>query len=394
MATPTLASLYQSIRNQIQTELDVNTPSIGNFFVNVFAAVQAAKLKLFYIAIADVKKNIFVDTADPEVIGGTLERFGLVFLGRAPFAARQGTYQVTVTGTVGAVIDSGTLFSGDDESTSPGFLFQLDTQVTLATATQTITLRALVGGTESQLVVNDTLTSTRPLLNINDQVTVTAITTSPTNAEDIENYREEIIRTRQLEPQGGAATDYRLWASDAAGVLNSYPFVRSGEVNVVDVFIEASVADSTDGKGTPSAAILTEAEAVIREDPDTTIPQNDRGRLPLLVNLNVLPVTPQDVVIQVTGSQNFTTQDETLITQSLTSYVQNIRPFITGADLLGQRNDVITLTGAIAVVQNVIGLGDKTFTGVVITVGGTPVDNNGFQFTQSNIPFLTSVTYP
>lgn len=79
---PTTQELYTSIKSDLETELNINIPVFGKIFLRALAAVQAAKLKLYYLAIASVQKNIFPDTADPESIGGTLERFGIVKLGR------------------------------------------------------------------------------------------------------------------------------------------------------------------------------------------------------------------------------------------------------------------------------------------------------------------------
>ncbi|NRA92523.1 MAG: baseplate J/gp47 family protein, partial [Psychroserpens sp.] len=136
------------------------------------AIVQAAKLKLIWLYVASVAKNSWVDTADPVSAGGTLERFGLVKLGRPRQAAVQGLYSVRVTGIAGSVIPAGSQFSSDDSSASPQFNFILDNAFTLSSTTGTITLRALTAGVQSRLDVSDTLTSLSPLLNVDDTVTV------------------------------------------------------------------------------------------------------------------------------------------------------------------------------------------------------------------------------
>jgi hypothetical protein len=72
---PTLAELESQIINDLESKYGSNIPSFGKVFLRVLAKVQAAKLKLYYLAIGELQKNIFIDTATPEALGGTLERF-------------------------------------------------------------------------------------------------------------------------------------------------------------------------------------------------------------------------------------------------------------------------------------------------------------------------------
>lgn len=353
--------------------------------------VQAGKQKLFWLGIAMVEKNIFIDTADPESTGGSLERFGRVFLGRERRAAVQGQYTVTVTGTIGAIISAGTLFKSDDTATSPGILFQLDVQKTLVAASDTMTLRALTAGPDARLQAADTLTATSPLINVDDQVTVATETVVPTAEETVDNYRQEAIRAVQLEPQGGAPSDYRLWADDVQAVRFVYPFATSGQCGQIDLHIEANQADSTDGKGTPSAATLTDVEAVIDFDPDTTRPLSERGRRPVNVTVNYLAVQPQDVVITVNGATNIDTDTQAVILADLRTLINDVRPFVAGADLVANRNDVLSITAIITTIQNALS-GNQSFSGVTVTIDGNPLTTST-QFFNGDIPFLQTLNF-
>ncbi len=389
---PTLQELYTSILSDLESELNINIPVFGRFVLRVFAAVQAAKLKTFYLAARIVQKNVFPDLADPESLGGTLERFGRGKLGRERFLPTQGIYTVSITGDNGAVVAAGTRFKSDDSALNPGNLFILDTSFTFpSTGTQTIQLRALVGGQTSRLQVGDTLTAISPLLNIDDQVTVTVEDTIPLEGETIEQYRDAILLAFRNESRGGAFTDYRLWSSDAQGVRLTFPYAKSGESNAVDVFVEANIADSADSKGTPTPAILTEVESVINFDPDTTIPLLDRGRRPVTVILDVLAVTPKDVEITINDSINITPDDKALIQSALFELILDIRPFIDGADILDNKNDILSINRIIFTIENTIGTG-KSFGAVDVTVDAVPVVSS-IQFTQGDIPFLDQVTY-
>ena len=391
MQIPTISELYTDIRSDLATRLNINIPIFGKVVLNAIAMVQAGKLKLFWLAIARVEKNIFIDTADPESAGGSLERFGRVFLARERRAAVQGQYTVSVTGTVGAVIPAGSLFKSDDTATSPGILFQLDVQKTLALASDTMTLRALTAGPDARLQVSDTLTSTSPLINVNDQVTVTVETVVPTAEETVENYRDEAIRSVQLEPQGGSPGDYRLWADDVAAVRFVYPFATSGQCGQVDLYVEANQADSTDGKGTPTATTLTDVESVVDFDPDTTRPQNERGRRPVNVSVNYIAVTPQDVIITVNNPVNIDTDTQATILADLRTVINDVRPFVAGADSINNRNDVLSITLIITTIQNAL-TGGQSFSGVTVTVGGNPLTTST-QFFNGDIPFLQTLNF-
>lgn len=386
---PTLNELYTDIISDLESQYSATISLVGKVFLRALAMVQAGKLKLFYLAIGLLQKNIFVDTADSESIGGTLERFGRIKLGRNPYPARAGVYVLKVTGSIGAVIKASTTFKSDDSSLNPGFLFVIDNDYTLVATTDYITVRALTIGAESKLALLDTLTSTSPIALVNNPVTVYSITTEPLAAEDIEAYRLAIINSYRLEAQGGAATDYRLWSADAQGVRFVYPYAKSGAVCEVDLYIEATVADSTDGKGTPSAQLLLDVEAVVDRSPDTSLDANERGRRPLQVIVHYLPVTIKTVDIVITGFTGITNDQKTLLLNAITDSVNLIRPFIDAADDLVNRNDTIDNNKIIGVITTQIP--GAIFSSVTISVNGVVVSI--YNFTLGNIPYLNSITY-
>jgi len=382
---PTIQELYESFVTDIETEFGVVIPDEGKSFLRALAAVEAAKLKLFYLALGNLQKNIWVDTADPVAVGGTLERFGYTKLQRYPNPATEGVYLCTVTGTDGAVIPALTQFKSDDDSTSPGYLFILDTAYTMVSGTDNITLRALTAGRESVLEVGDTLTSVSPIVNVNSQVAVSVITTDPVNAETVEEYRAKAIQAYQLNPQGGAPADYRLWGLDAAGTRQIYPYASSGNANEIDVFVEATIADSIGGNGTPTPTILADVAADIEADPDTGV-----GRRPLGVfAVNVQSIVVKNVTITINSGGAFTPTQEALITQALTDSIYDIRPFIAGIDAVADRNDTLSTFGIGSVV--VATVGGVVISSITMTVGGSPYTS--YNFDNGEIPYLTTVTY-
>ena len=386
---PTYIELYNGILSDLETQMQVSVPIFGKNFLRALAVVQAGKLWLYYKAIANVQKNIFIDTAEPESIGGTLERFGRVKLNREPFSARAGEYIVTVTGSIGAIIPAQSTFKSDDTVINSGKLFILDSAYTLVAITDSITIRALEAGNDSKLNIGDTLTATAPIALVDSIVTVSAETIEPSAEENIEDYRDKALDAYRLEPQGGAATDYRLWSADAQGVKQSYPYAKTGVVNEINLFVEATIADSIDGKGTPSALLLTDVEEVVEFDPDTTRPTYERGRRPLGVIVNFLPVTVLNVDVTINGFVGLTVDIQNAIELSLIDEINLVRPFVAACDILDEKNDILDSNKIISIILNT--RPGSVFGAITLNVGGVPY--NSYTFINGNIPYVNSINF-
>lgn len=392
MNIPTLKELIDDILADLEAAFNIIIPLIGKSFLRALSQVQGAKLKLYYLTIARVQKNIFVDTADPEAVGGTLERFGRVKLGRDPFTAVAGEYTVEITGSIGATIKANSTFKANDDSLNPGKLFVLDVEKILVAPTDTMTLRALESGLDSKLSIDDLITSTAPIANVDKIVKVLSEDVQPLAEEPIEDYRDKAIEAYQLEPQGGAPSDYRIWAADAQGVKRVYPFAVSGDPGIINLFVEATLVDSTDGKGTPSALILADVEEVVEFDPDVSKPLEERGRRPLGVfDINFLPISVKTVDIEISGYVGLTPTIETNINNAVIAFLADVRPFVAGADVLIDKNDILSVNRLIVAVQNVIP-NDNFFDTLDFTVDGAP-GGASVQFLNGDIPDLGVITF-
>jgi uncharacterized phage protein gp47/JayE len=386
---PTLQQIYNGILSDLQTELGVVISLIGRVFLRAMAAVQAGKLKLLYLTLGIIQKNIWPDTADPEALGGTLERFGRVKLGRNPFPAVAGQYDIDVTGTIGGIIKAGTTFKSNDDSAHPGILYVVDNDFTLASSPDTVTVRALTAGDAGQLNNLDGLTATAPIALVDALAFVSAEVVQPLEAETTEAYRQAVLNSFRLEAQGGAGADYRIWSADAQGVKTVYPYAKTGQPCELDLFIEATVVDSIDGKGTPSATTISDVETVVEFNPDTTLLLNERGRRPISAfNIDFQAVTPYDVDINIPGG-SFTAAQKAAITTALEDFINLIRPFVPSCDILSEKNDILDVNKIIGVIINVVP--GASFSTPTFEVGG--VTYTTYTFINGNIPFPNSVTF-
>lgn len=386
---PSISELKETISNDLKSRLNLSDDVLKKT-LDAFASVIAGIQKLSYLYLGNIQDNVFPDTADLEVNGGTLERIGRIQLGRNPRPATVGVFEISLIGATGSTLRAGITFKSNENAKNPGQLYISDSIYTMSGSGDIIEIRSLGSGAGFDLNVGDILTITEPVLGVNQSVTVVSVVEQPKSSESIDVYRQNILDSIQLEPQGGAKTDYRLWAADAQGVRKVYPYVKDGDAGVVQVFVEATIADSTDQKGTPSPSLLLEVEDVIEFDPDPTKLTNERGRKPIQARLEVGPISlvPVDVVISGLLQDNATIR--TSISNNLSTYLYDIRPYIAGADLRRDKNDILYESRLQNVLTGVLSA-SNFFTGFEMRIDGN-IETN-YTFALNNIPFLNSVTY-
>ena len=390
-AIPTIKQLYSRIEAAIKNRLDITDVEL-KLVLDVFTSVISAEFKLAYLYMSDIRNNLFPDTAETAENGGELNRLGQIYLNRQPKPATHGFMRFQVVGVENSFLRSGITFKSNDDSYNPGKMFISETEHFLSSnPDQNIfVLRSLEAGAESILKVGDELTVTEPVIGIDNTIKITEIISLPIESETVESYRQKIIDAIQLEPQGGARTDYRLWAQDAQGVRQVYPYVKENAAGVVQVFVEANAVDSIDGKGTPSQYVLENVREVIYMDPDESLDINDRGRLPIQAILEVLPISLKPVDITISGLRQNNIEIQNLIKTNIELFLKEVRPFVYGADLMRNRNDIL-YSGK---VQNIVtdSLGNNNFYDDFIMSVDGQIELK-FMFSFANIPYLRNINY-
>lgn len=386
---PTTAELYQNIVSDLKNKLNLQDTEL-RMVLDAFASVMSAQMKLLYLYLADIQNNLFPDTADTIENGGELNRIGLIYLNRQPKPATDGYFKIKLTGIAGSDIRSGLTFKSNDDSLNPGKLFITDSAYEMISTNDEIEIRSLEAGLSSSLAIGNQLTITEPVFGVEQTVEVTEIISLPIESESIEVYRKAIIDAIQLEPQGGAKTDYRLWASDAQGVRTVYPFVKENEAGVVQIFVESTKIDSLDQLGTPTVFMINDVKDVLEFDPDNTKPLNERGRRPIQAILEVLPITLKPVDVTIINIQQNDGDITDSIRTNLEIYLQDIRPFIAGADLARNKNDILNTARLQGVVADTLG-NTNYFIDFIMEVDGQV--ENTFIISKSNIPYLRNITF-
>lgn len=385
---PTITELNQAVKNDLMAQLNLTDDELKSN-LNAFALVISAQIKLLYLFLADIQDNVFPDKATTSENGGTIERLGEIYLNRSIFPATIGVFKVSVIGVVGSTLRTDLTFASNDDSLNPAQVYVIDNQYTLTGINDLVLIRSTGNGLEYNLKVGDKLTITEPVIGVESQVTVTEVIGQPLASETLEEYREAILNAIQLEPQGGADADYRIWANDAQGVRKVYPYVKDGDAGTVEIYVEATVTDSTDQKGTPSTNTINKVIEVLNTDPDNTRLINERRRKPIQATLDVLPINIVPVDITITGLQNNTPAVFDAIKKAVEGFLYNVRPYIAGADLLRNKNNILSGGTVQAIIISALSNGNF-FSDVDLKVQGNSV--NTYDFTLGNIPYLRNLT--
>lgn len=380
----TIAQLKEQLSNDLRNRLGISDDNLKKV-LDALSSVLAAQLKLTYLAIDDAQRNLYPDTADLAINGGTLERLGRIYLNRDIKPATSAIYNASVVGEAGSTLRAGLTFKSNEDALNAGKLYILDNEFTLSGINDVIQIRSLGGGLEFELENTNELTITEPVIGVDKTISVSSVDTEPVEAETVQEYRTSILNAIQLEPQGGAKADYRIWANDASGVRFVYPYVKDGEAGTVQIYVEASGVNPI-----PNQTILDDVKSVIEFSPDTSKPLSERSRKPIQVNLEVLPVELVNVEVNITGLQTDTPLIRSAIESNLVEFLRSVRPFVDGADLLRNKNDILYAAKLQGVVSDVLEA-DNFFDNFTMLVDG--VTQTTFLFSRENIPNLINVNY-
>ena len=201
--------------------------------------------------------------------------------------------------------------------------------------------------------------------------TVTALIQTGTDAELADVYRARVINKMQRRPQGGAYADYFEWGTDAAGVVNIYPY--TGSPGEVDVYVEATPASSGDPDGIPTAAQLLSVAAFIELDTAGLA-----YRRPVSSFVTVLPITRAAIDVTIENLIGIPAGEiaaaKVLIDAAITEKMLTYEPYIAGLTV-DARNTCTRAEIAGAAFQVAWSLGG-TIDNVLIARSGSPISES------------------
>ena len=226
---PTLQELKDRIVGDIETSIDSKIPLLKKNVLRVLGTVFAGAVHTLFGYLVWISKQCFPDTAEKEY----LERWASLWnITRKVAEFAEGNF--TATGTNGQTILSGSLWLGRN-----AIEYETLEDATISGGIALIPVRAKTSGTIGNLDAGEILTIVSPQIGIDPEGTVddTGIA-GGIDAETDEELRARLVERIQNPPQGGAKSDYVIWAKQISGVTRAwcYPMlVGAGTVSVTFV---------------------------------------------------------------------------------------------------------------------------------------------------------------
>lgn len=264
----TIAEIRDLVIDSVQEKFNQTFRMLPKSFLRVIATVFAGIFIVLYKQIGWLFLQIFPETSywgEANIL--TRRVRPLVMWGRLIGVGdpRTGTQWKGI-----AIVKStgGTLVAGTQlKAASTGKLYITEESVSLSMPLAPVTIICAESGEGGNLDNGDVLSFTAPLGIAEKTATVGAVLEYGANDESESGYRARVVARFRNPPAGGALSDYRRWASDAAGVLNTYPYKETESPSGVLLYVAGVPSLFPDRIPTPE--LLIAVGKVCTYDPET-----------------------------------------------------------------------------------------------------------------------------
>lgn len=199
--------------------------------------------------------------------------------------------EITITGKVGLVIPTGSLFSTAAVGDEPSVDYATDVSATIpAEGSVKVPITCIAGGSGGNTLANTIILVTSKLTGITS-VTNEAAITGGTDEETDESLRERIAEADQSQGNSytGCPADYKRWATSVAGVGEATIIPAQDDSGLVRIIL-------TDANGGPATTNLCDAVYNYIMKPD----EPDKRLAPIGANLEVSPPDTIEISIKAT----------------------------------------------------------------------------------------------
>lgn len=374
----TIESVNNLILSGLETELNTQFKLLPKAFVRVLAKVLAAVFISLYRQQAWIFLQMFVETASfdeieilgrkirPLVLWGDLVGVGL------PGAATYYEGKIKVKATqINTYVMQGTQFVNP----ATNIVYITTETVLLRDLENEIKVKAAESGTIANLKEGDILNTTAPLSNIERNAVSSEVLLEAVDDEDETTYRSRVLSRWRVQPQGGALNDYRKWASEVPGVLQTYIYKDDDSASGVLIYVV-----SNNESRIPSKELLVQVGECCSFDPET-----GEGRKPITAILdpkndgsyeNIMPCTVLDFDVYV---ENYSGQELSSFSQSVKSNVSNYlkqrEPFVRGLSVDDNRVDRISEVNISGIVNDIAEGVNGYFEKVILKKDGEVIDS-------------------
>lgn len=376
----TVDYVYNLLITSLQDKFNNKLRLLPKSFIVILAKVLSAIYIIPFKLCGWFLLQIFPDTASYDnvnVLGHTIRpliKLGDQFGVARPMEGKawQGVILVKRTGENKSVA-LGTQLKSD----ITGFIYCVLESAELTEEETRVNVYCTESGADGNLADGDVLTFVNPVDFAEKEAAVAETTIKGTDDETEESYRRRVVNRYSTQPQGGALADYRIWAYDVPGVLQTYPYNDENSPGGVILYV-AGTTDLFPAR-IPDSALLVAVGKSCTYDPDTGV----ANRKPITAVLdpagnetypNVKPVNVTKFNVYITGLTGVTAEDfGDSVKSELETYFNNREPYIRGLSNDNNRTDTILRNSLISVCNNTALSTKATFDTVTMNVSGPVV---------------------
>lgn len=209
---PTLKTITDRMVADVTARMGSQATRLRRSWVEIFSRVLSGSVHLLYGYIAWGIDQMFADTAEDEALARKAAIYGIY---RNPPQVASGS--IHLKGNAGLSVEAGTVFSRSD-----AWRFETVTTVELSGSepTTTVEVRSLLAGMNGNTEPGTILKIESPLFGLDEEATVDTLDPIAFGAdrEDLESLRSRYLERVQNPPQGGAKSDYFIWAREVPNV--------------------------------------------------------------------------------------------------------------------------------------------------------------------------------
>ena len=269
------------------------------------------------------------------------------------------------------------------KSTITGKVYLTEETVLLDAETVDIPVKCASGGVVGNLDIDDTLDFVAQLGNVEKTATVISVTKDGTDEETEAEYRRRVTIRFNTKLHGGAYADYREWASEVQGVLQTYPYGDCEEIsgeNWTSTGVMIFVAGEPElyPDRIPDAALLKQVGLSCTYDPETGLMRRMLGQVidpdfdESFANVRAVSVKPFDVYI--TGLSGIDVSDFIDGAKAaLKTYFEGREPYIKGLTNEKQIANKITYNNVAGVMNEYATSAGADYLGIELKADGSDV---------------------
>lgn len=397
MENRTIKEIEKLIIDQLEAQFNFSIPLLSKAFNRVLAKVLAGVWQINYKTGNWIFLQLFVSTASFKsftVFGKTITpliEWGRLIGAGDPDSGSQAILDIDVTvNSPGQVIRSGEQFI----SSINNVIYITTQEYILVGAVDTIEVICTELGEVGNLNPGDPISLVNPVGVVDRAAVVNALTTPGEESETELSYRNRVEELFKQRPQGGALVDYRIWASEVPGVLQTYWY--TGDIPTCVVGYVSGV-ESIYPDRIPNAALLIAVGDAVSFSTVNGDKVADRKPVGAIVDpaadesySNIKAVTIKEFEVDVIDLVvDNLAEVKTLISSALNVYFKEREPFIIGLSFTPALNKV-QQSSIIGIVNTIVQANNGSFLTAVLKIETITVPNYVLQEGElANLDLLT-----